>query len=340
MKKISIIFSILILAFTSCTTIHEFPEGEGVDPSLINVDLSLSINMSIDQDNIIQTYQNMLASDYDVRYIVDIYKEAPSYAETIGSFVQRIVKTESVIIESGIYKINERIALHAGIYNIMVWVDFVKKGTDKDLYYNTENLFEVKINKINGEYHGYNVTKDAFTAMKQIDLTPYAHDRFVEYEVVASVERPFAVYQVITTDIDKYAEKFESYSYSEIKPSNVTVAYQNYFPMGFNVYYSVPDNLLTGIGYEYSVIDGESPKEAILASDFVFVKKDKSDFYFIDFEVKDPNERHINTIKDLKINLYRNKMTIIKGDFLTKDINDGEVGIDPGFDDEIVVPIG
>ena len=341
MKKIYMIMCVAIASLCfSCTTIHEYPEGEGVDLSLINVDLSLLIDMSLEEEvTTPQTYAALLSQSYDIRYIVDIYRIADSYAETVGSLERRIVKTESTIIENGKYHIDENVKLHAGKYNVLVWVDFVQKGSTEDYYYDTSNLHNVRIKKIAGVYQGYHVTKDAFSANKEMNLIPYAHQRNCHYEMEIPVERPFAVYQIVTTDINKYKEEHNSYSYSQIRPDYSNVYYGLYFPMGFNVYYQVPDAFTAGVDYKFNVVEQADGTEAILASDFVFVDS-KETFYYVSFNVNTPDGTLINQTKELKVKLNRNKMTIIKDEFLTKEIDDGNIGIDPGFDDEIIVPIG
>lgn len=340
MRKIFFIFMCAALSLTGCCSIHEYPEEPGVDPSLINVHLSLDIDMNLnDEDPIVQTYRDMLGSGFDIRYIVEIYQVSDSYAETVGNLEKRIVRTEETIIEDGVYNIDEKIELHAGMYSVMVWVDFVDKGTDTDYYYNTDNLHEIRINRIGGEYPGYDVTKDAFSAQKDLDLIPYANDRNVDYSMEIAVERPFAVYQVVTTDIDKYKANNATASYSGIRPDVTDAVYGLYFPMGYNVYYGVPDAFEAGVGYSFDVVETVEQKEAIVASDYVFVD-DKDTFYYLSFSIKSADGKLINTSKDIKINLERNRLTIVRGEFLTRNIDDGEIGIDPGFGEEIVVPIG
>ncbi len=340
MKKILFMLAGILLFMSSCKFVHEYTEGPGVDPSLIDVNLSLSIDMDLnDEDPIIQTYKDMLSSRFDIRYIVEIYKVSDSYAETVGNLVKRIVKTEETIIENGIYRIDEEISLHAGMYSVMVWVDFVKKGTDGDYYYDTSNLHEIRVNLVDGSYKGYDATKDAFSAQKNMDLIPYANERFAEYNMEIPVKRPFAVYQVVTTDVAKYKADYAQDIYPSVAPSISQAVYGLYFPMGYNVYYGVPDDFKANVSYDYQVVETVEGEEAIIASDYVFID-DKDTFYYLNFSVKTADGKTITTVKDLKVNLQRNRLTIIRGDFLTRNIDDGEIGIDPGFDDEIVVPIG
>ena len=61
MRKIIFILLSAVLSLTACKTIHEYPGEPGVDPSLIDVKLSLDIDMELnDGDPIIQTYMDML----------------------------------------------------------------------------------------------------------------------------------------------------------------------------------------------------------------------------------------------------------------------------------------
>ena len=128
--------------------------------------------------------------------------------------------------------------------------------------------------------------------------------------------------------------------YSSIRPSLTNAQYGLYFPMGYNVYYGVPDDFRANVSFAHEVVETVEGEEAIVASDYVFVDN-KDTFYYLNFSINNAEDALISTVRDLKINLQRNRLTIIRGEFLTRDIDDGEIGIDPGFDgEEIVVPIG
>jgi hypothetical protein len=318
--------------------VHEFPEDPPVNPYLVDISIDIDIDMQISSDTIFQTYASMLAGDYDVRYIVDIYNADESRTDGLGSRVQRIVKTESNIISNGIYHIKDTVKLTIKKYRLIAWMDFVEKGSVTDKYYNTDDLQRISILPQSGGYQGYNTTKDAFTAKTNMDLTPYSGQRFIQYQAVLSVKRPFAIYQIITTDIKEYITYHQTLSYASIQPSSTTLAYNLFFPLGYNAYLNAPDNLQGGVRYSYDIVEIIPEQEAVIASDFVFVEDNA--FLLVDFEVFSAENAHINTIYGLRINLERNKLTIIRAEFLTKDMDDGHVGIEDGFDDdEIIVNI-
>ncbi|KAA6343831.1 hypothetical protein EZS27_008496 [termite gut metagenome] len=338
---------LLLLAWIAgCDNVHEFPGENPADPSLVEIDITMNIDMRIDleidmgvpaSDITRQTYASMLDGDYDVRYIIDIYEADDTKKNSVSNRVKRIVKTESEIPTAGEYHLDETIRLPVKKYRMITWIDFVTKGTTTDKYYNTEDLQKIAIILPNGTYQGYNSTRDAFTATVEMDLTPYRGQRYIQYEAVAEVVRPFAIYRIITTDIDEYKTYHQTLSYASIQPNTTNVAYNLFFPMGYNAYLYAPDNFRAGIAYSYDITETAPEKEALLASDYVFVKDDT--FYTIDFEILSSEKQHINTVNGLRINLKRNQVTTIRDEFLTKDLNDGKVGVDDRFTDEIIIRI-
>lgn len=320
----------------ACNVIKEYPGDNPVDPTLIEVSFSLEMNMQIDNLDQISTYSSILNGDHDIRYIVDIYKDADRKLSGNDRRIERIVYTDDEISE-GKFTIGGNVKLPADKYRLLIWVDFVSKGQNRDLYYNTEDLRAVGIIR-DGGYVGYKTTRDAFTASVAMDLTPYRGKRFVQFPASVTVERPFAVYQIVTTDIEKYMSYNPTLSYSSIRPGIADLSYMSLFPTGYNVRFGVPDDFKPGIGYRFDIVETMPQKEAIVASDMVFVNGDDA-AYDMNIQIRTPEGTHINTTDNLRINLRRNKLTVLRGEYLTRETGGGGVGIDPGFDEEIVIPI-
>ena len=321
--------------FAGCDTIHEFPNDEPVDPTLIEVNITLTIDMQFPQDTIYQTYA-IQEGDYDIRYIVDIYEPDPKMPNVAGHRVKRLVKTEDRPPYDQTYHLTDTLSLPARKYQIITWIDFVEKGKQTDKYYHTEDLQNVSIIPNNNQYQGYSVTRDAFSAQDEMDLTPYRGQRYVHYSMLIEVIRPFAIYQIITTDIEKY-RTYHQASYASVYASQTKLQYNLFFPMGFNACLQFPINLLPGINYSYDIEENVLATEAILASDYVFVKGDA--FYLVDFQIFSAEGKLINALSGLRINLKQNHLTIIRDEFLTKDLNNGSVGVNDRFDDEIIIHI-
>ena len=335
-KFFRILFVLCLSAlFTGC--VHEFPDDNPVDPTLIEVDVTLSIDMEFETETILQTYSDELDGDYDIRYIIDIYEAAQAPATRVTNRIVRIVQTENTIITRGLYHVRDTLRLPAKQYQIIAWIDFVDKGTETDKYYDTDDLQSISILLRDGQYRGYSTTRDAFTAKCEMDLTPFRGQRYVHYTAEVEAKRPFAIYRIITTDIEEYRTYHQS-SYAFSMPSWTRVAYNLFFPMGYNSFLYAPERYTPGIGYSYNFMDVVPEKEAEIASDYVFVEDDT--FYLVDFSIMNLEGMHVNTVNNLRINLKRNHITIISNEFLTKDINNnGGIGISDGFSDEIVIRI-
>jgi hypothetical protein len=328
----------LVLLCASCgdgDTIHWFPSDGGVSQT-IDISISLDIDMAFASDTLFQTYADMLAGDYDVRYTVDIY-DFPQ-GNTIGDEpVRRLVQTENTLIRKGIYDLQDTVNLPLARYYIVAWLDFVDKGTANDKYYSTANLRHITINKFNGKYDGYNVTKDAFTGKVEMDLTPYIGKPALHYRAKIEMIRPFAEYQIRTTDLKEYyiKKQQEHQTYAEAQPVSTLLAYNLFFPQGYDCYKNIPLDYQAGIYFNFPVEVVDNGEEAILASDLVFVENET--FYRTTFEVFTPEQMHINTVEGVRINLKRNHLSILRGAFLTTLLNDGSVGINDNFDEEIIV---
>ena len=329
-------FCVCLLA--GCGTIREEPGDNPVDPTLIEVSFSLDVNMEMEELDRIDTYASILNGDHDIRYIVDIYTDLDAAVNSAegGRRVQRIVYTDDEIAE-GKLTIGGNIKLPADKYRLLIWVDFVGKGKSGDLYYDTQDLRSVSIIR-DGGYVGYRTARDAFSACTSMDLTPYRGERFVRFPASVTVERPFAVYQIVTTDIEKYLSYNPSLSYGSIRPGIANFSYLTLFPTGYNVRFGVPDDFKPGIGYRFDIVETVPQSEAVVASDMVFVNGDDA-AYDAAVEICTPDGTHINTAGNLRINLRRNKLTVLRGEYLTRETGGGGIGIDPGFVDEIIVPI-
>ena len=329
-----LLFCICFLA--GCSTIKEYPGDNPVDPALIEVSFELEVRMDMEVLDRIGTYAPILNGDHDIRYIVDIYKDTGEKSSGDGPRIERIVCTDDEITE-GKFTVDRSVKLSADKYRLLVWVDFVGKGKREDLYYDTDDLHAIRIIR-DGGYVGYRTARDAFTAGTEMDLTPYRGGRFGRFRASVTVERPFAVYRIVTTDIEKYLSYNPSLSYGSIRPGITDFSYRSLFPTGYNARFGVPDDFKPGIGYRFDIVETVPQSEAIVASDMVFVNGDDA-AYDAAIEICTPDGTHINTTDNLRINLRRNKLTILRGEFLTRETGGGGVGIDPGFDDEIVVPI-
>lgn len=330
------LFSVL---FAGC--IHEFPDDNPVDPTLVDLRVALAVNIDFEietgVEQFVQAYAPLFAGGYRIRYIVDLYETPTSAEAPLSQRICRLMATDNTMPPDGTYRFSETVQLHSRRYTALVWIDFVPERSADDFYYLTGDLQTVTIAG-NRPYRGYHISKDAFAANLSIDLTSYWDMRDIYHEVTVQAKRPFALYQIVTTDVAKYRNAHSDVPYETIRPAGANLLYEYWFPMGYNTYRSVPDNFdASGIHYDYEIAETQAQdSEVIIASDFVFVNGNDT-FYFVDFDIYTSAGERINTHSAIRVNLHRNRITVIKGEFLTSGSGSGGAGIDFNFGEEIVI---
>ncbi|MDR0691926.1 MAG: hypothetical protein LBF69_02675 [Prevotellaceae bacterium] len=322
--------------------IHEYPGDNPVDPTLVDLRVALAVNIDFEietgVEQFVQAYAPLFADGYRIRYIVDLYETPASTEAPLSQRICRLMATDNVMPPGGTYRFSETVQLRSRHYTALVWIDFVPEGSVGDFYYHTGNLQTVTFAG-NRPYRGYHISKDAFAASLPIDLTSYWNMRDIYHEATIQAKRPFALYQIVTTDVAKYRSAHNDVPYETIRPATTSLFYKLWFPMGYNTYRSIPDNFdASGIYYNYEIAGTETDDtEAVIASDFVFVNGNDT-FYFVDFDIYTPTGDHISTRhNDIRVNLRRNRVTVIRGEFLTSGTGSGGVGVDFNFGEEIVI---
>jgi hypothetical protein len=333
---------ISLVAALSAGCIHEYPGDNPVDPTLIDLRVSLAVNIDFEietgVEQFVQAYAPLFADGYRIRYLVDLYETPASAEAPLSQRMCRLTANAGAMPPDGTYRFSETVPLHPLHYTALVWIDFAPEGSGGDYYYHTADLQAVTL-AADCPYRGYHISKDAFTASLPIDLTPYRDRRDVHHEATVQAKRPFALYQIVTTDMAKYRSAHTDVPYGSIRPATTSLFYELWFPMGYNTYRSIPDNFdASGIHYDYEITETEADDtEAVIASDFVFVNGNDA-FYYIDFGVYTPAGALINTLHShIRVNLHRNRRTVIRGEFLTSGTGSDGVGIDFNFGEEIVI---
>jgi hypothetical protein len=319
--------------------IYEYPEMRP-DSGAVELTVALTLNIEFEMDageeQFVQAHEALFAEGYRIRYIVDLYE--PPVAEGLppSQRLRRLTATENAMPPGGTYRFSETVALSAAKYVALVWVDFVRADNpNNDLYYLTGNLLAVTIDN-SRPYRGYHVSKDAFTASVSVDLTS-AREQNARMEATVEVKRPFAFYRIVADDVAEYRAQ-HSANYADMRPNTTHLQYQAWFPMGYDAYPSLPDNYDdSGVHYTCNVPATDEPvTEVELAADFVFVGT-VTTAHLVDFDIRTPQGARISRHNSLRIDLRRNRLTVIRGAFLTLGNSSGGTGIDFDFDEEIVI---
>ena len=262
-----------------------------------------------------------LDSDYDVRYLLEVYDANGELAK------ERFTNYED---KAATTSFNLRL-IPGRKYTFVVWADFVRQqarveGTNYDLHYvttNAEGLKNVTVN--DATWNVIDESRDAYTGK-------HTEDEFKSSSsITINLTRPFAKLRVVTTDIKELGP---------LMPKTATVNYTSKLYTSFNAYTATAGDL-TAIT-DTKVVDfatdtyGDeaNPKtgkgEMTLFADYFFGAEDDKVLFTMD--VVDSSNQTIPTIVfNTNIPVQRNYLTTVKGPILT-DSNNITVTIDDVFD--------
>lgn len=299
----------------------------------IRTRVALNVDFTPISDPIYCTYAEARSGDYDVRYQIEIY--ATSGADA-GKMVERKVWTSDVISE-GATIVTTDVGLHTEKYDIYAWIDFVPKGTSEDHHYITSDLRKVSLADPN--VRGLD-SRDAFAGKTSADLTPYRDETVVDVTIPVDMERPFGKFKIITTDVRRFLDTYKPQeTYTDIVPAQTLCRYTCYFPTSYNLDTRLADVNDFKLGVEHPAeVTEEEYNSAVLTYNYVLVCNDNTTVT-AEVEVWNKDGEKLVTTRNIKIPIQRNKLTIVSGEFLTKDLGSGGVGVDDSFDDEFVIII-
>lgn len=322
-------FLLFIALLAKGCSLHEEPEltseGElGVDPTAVTLNLNLSMNLSLAERTPV-TVTRASETKYLHRFIVEAYLD------------RQMAARQTVYEEDfNLANLSVSMKLHARNYRILVWADYVNAETpDEGLVYDAENLAFILPA---GKYIGNSRYKDVFAASTMVDLTSYRDNWGAETELSVELYRPVARYELVTKDVETFLHKLTTGSLSG-ESFIARVKYSDYLPTGYNLWDDVPKNSLMYMTYNVSFQrPADGTKELRLAFDYLMVGGGEAASTPVELEiVNEKNEVLARSI--LNIPCERGKNTVVRGNFLTSDVNGG-IGINPDYDGDVEVDLG
>lgn len=256
LSKLMMILSSSIISLTSCYESALDIPAEGLRGDKVHAQMYVSLNY----DDAIFTGK---ANVSNRRFIVEARD-----AENTENLVERkeIIYNPTASVKEGFERIPIVFELDQKKYVVSVWMDYIEKGTDKDFYYNTEDLS--KISMITPESTA-DVHRDALSATQTIDLTEQTLG--AEFAVNTQLLNRIAKWRLIANDWrNLFADKNEA-----AKTAIINVAYNSGVAKGFNLYTTSTENVQEGIFMEspISVPASEENTKITLAEDYFFTSQ-------------------------------------------------------------------
>ncbi|WP_455627757.1 DUF6562 domain-containing protein [Parabacteroides chinchillae] len=340
-QKYAIGFIALVVATLFVSCVHDYPgmteDGEeGIDPTLVEVNTEVTLDLELVPLEII-TQKNArsgttkAADGYRRRFIIEAWREGKPTARQVT------VVDDAGKDGDGKISLPIHLKLHALEYTLAVWTDYVKAGTDTDLYYDTENLQQVACTD---PYTGSTPYRDCLYGTAPLDLRNYRNEWNAKVQVQVDLVRPLAQYEIIATDVKEFLRKTRRKRDGESGNSTYTItfSYGFYFPLGFNTATGKPMNSVQGVKFSAPLaIPDDGTEKCVLGSDFIFVNGTES-FVPLNIELTDAEGKVVSRTRGLEVPYRRGHLTTLQGKFLTNEMQGG-IDIDTGYDDEIDVDL-
>lgn len=344
---------IVVFTFASCdATIHEYPVPQYAD---------IVIEPHVDRqppryykeviyDNEWNRTVNELTPDlslpytlhtyFDMRVIIDIYQG------NINDLNENRKRLQRRILYVNKDALPPQDTIHArlphGEHYILAWADYVYKNSPDDLHYQTNDLTGIGTDF--AAYPNNTHQRSSATGYQsfRIDFlsSPYGHpvidgNDIVSHNIPVHMKRPSGRYRVVATDYEEFLA-----TGGKTEGLTVKVIYKQYVSAGYNVARQAPNLFISTYSFNMrpDEVDYEGKKPASLFGDYIFTPNTEESNVLADFYFYDEKGNELNHCLNIEIPLYRNRETIIKGPFLTREVGgDSHIGIDENFEGEFVV---
>lgn len=338
-QKYTIGFIALVLTIVLAGCVHDYPSmtedgEEGVDPTLVEVNTEVTLDLALVPLEVItnkarsgttqaRSGTTKAPDAYRRRFIVEAWRDGKPEARQVT--VMKDAEEDS----NGRISLPVHLKLHAVEYTLAVWTDYVKAGTDTDLYYNTENL---QLVACTAPYTGNTDYRDCLYGTAALDLRPYRDEWNAQVQVQVELVRPLAKYELVATDVETFLEK-TGRQRADGETFTITVNYGFYFPLGFNVLTGKPENSQMGVSFTAPLTVADDGSGAcVIVSDYIFVNGAES-YIPLSIEIRDGDGNGVSRTTGLEVPYRRGHLTTVHGHFLTNRFDTG-IGINPDFDDD------
>lgn len=335
-QKYTIGFIALVLTIVLAGCVHDYPSmtedgEEGVDPTLVEVNTEVTLNLELVPLEII-TQKNArsgttkAATDYRRRFVIEAWRG--------GKPESRQVTVMEDAEEDGDGKITLpiRLKLHAVEYTLAVWTNYVKAGTDTDLYYDTKNLQRVACT---APYTGSTPYRDCLYGTTALDLRQYRDEWNAKVQIKVDMVRPLAKYELIATDVAEFLER-TAQQRAQGESYTVTFSYSFYIPAVFDVLAGKPCESWPEISFTLPLaLPEEGETLHTVGSDFIFANGGEASV-LLTMEIRDSRGNRVSRVSGIEVPYRRGHLTTLKGAFLTSEMKGG-VEIDTEWDGEVEI---
>ncbi len=281
------------------------------------------------------------------RFIVELYQvPSPDASVEKGSLCER----REIVVDRLAQPPQDTLDFHVteGHYKVLAWGDYTPEARVGDWHFDTHRLNAVKENVDQTLQVNHHKNSAAGSCDFSISSTRYGYEVSVGDSgsiasdtpagaplVTVHMERPSGRFRLWATDLQEFSRK-RSLSVNDLQ---VKIVYKQYVSVGYNVETATLNDFMESRDMDMAPVTVADDGSLLLAYDYVLTDDGREDHVLIDVFVYDSDGHEINHYQNVDVPLYRNRETVLRGPFLTQSVGSGDIGIDDGFDNEIVVVI-
>lgn len=343
------IISLLLGSLLLASCVHrdfEEPSAVGPDltPSVVNIELhyfdtEMGLHTVVTKDR----SRAPTAASPASRHIIRIYG-------------QDRVEVASVLVtdeaDNATVTRSHSFRLVPGKYTAVCWTDYASEG-DTDWHYDTSGFPDVEL-RYETDTDGYPVHRgntpwrDAYNGSRCFTVcadgtTAYDDGSATGTTVPVEMRRPLARFLFEATDLEEFADahslSIPSSRHDDPFPGyTITFRYADYMPSTFSVSADAPTDSRIGASFLGEPRPASTTGTVEIGSDFVFVHPLET---AVNVAMEVRNKTTGNTVAragPFTVPLFRNRLTIVRGRFLTSTSGQGAV-IDPGFAGEYNIEV-
>lgn len=258
---------------------------------------------------------------YHLRAVVEFYQTGKRMP------VNHLVSVLTPTATAGKYLVTAQMPYDE--YEAAIWIDYCESGQTGDLWYDTSSLQAVKLIAENKTYYSACDSRAAYYG--QVTVTAQTN----QVAVAVATARPHAKYRIITDDLDRYRQLQVANpgKYPPLEELSVAVSYETFHPNGFDTRLGRPNS--ADVGYKCSALPlpalTDAQKEVKIARDYLFMNEGESSVA-VTVTVTDRQGKLVSNVKGVVIAYQCDKITSIRGSFLTAGVVNPGIHIDTDWE--------
>lgn len=315
------------LALSGC--IHSYPDGEGVDPTLLQVGVELSVD--IDWQPVAVSLTKASGVSHDYRLQIEFYRNGKLH----GRCEHRLSADEYA---EGKIRLIMPFDFNAVEYTVTAWLDCIDTSStagDSSDFYNATSLSEIK--RSDNHIRWSDEAECAF-ASSRINLEEYKDQWNAKVVVPLSLTSPIARFEFVATDFNEFYD-YVSDKVKRGETYSVCLAFECRIATAFNAKKDEASIYLTNPEYNFPFplpdIPASFDGKIISASAFV---SDKPQTLKAKVLIFNSARMIISKSPDIEFPIERGKLTTVTGEMLS-DFYAGSFDINNIWDGEIIIEL-